>query len=304
MGAPRRVTLRHRLEYAGFRLVESLLRLLPDRAADAFGGALGWLAGSVLRIRRDVVEENLARAFPEMSAPERIALTRATYRHLGREAVATFRSARESAARIRERTVMHGAEPLLEAARSGGGAVVLTGHAGNWEIAGSSLAARGVPLDGVAFRQRNPLFDRALLRNRERLGIRIIPRGRAHREVLRTLREGRVAGFVADQNAGRRGLFVDFFGVPASTARGPAVFALRAGVPLFVGVALRDPSSSRRRYLVHVEEVPIERTGDVETDVRRLTAAHTAALERWVREAPEQYFWVHKRWKTRPPGEA
>jgi len=120
--------------------------------------------------------------------------------------------------------------------------------------------------------------------------------------VLRSLRAGRVAGLVADQDARRRGLFVDFLGTPASTARGPALFALRAGAPLFLGscVALPDQPG---RYRCEVEEIRVDRTGDLDEDVRRLTAAHAAALAERVRRMPEQYFWQHKRWKTRPAHE-
>jgi KDO2-lipid IV(A) lauroyltransferase len=117
------------------------------------------------------------------------------------------------------------------------------------------------------------------------------------------VREGRVAALVADQNARRGGIFVDFFGVPAATFRGPALFAVRTGAPLFVAVALRT-SRHPQRYRVVLQEVTATRSGDPERDVARLTAAHTADLERWVRSAPEQYFWQHKRWKTRPSADA
>jgi len=294
-------TVRDRLEYLGFRLVVGVLRLLPEGFANAIGSALGTFVGSVLRIRRDVVDGNLVRAVPDRASEERARLARASYRHLGREAVATFRLAYESAARVRERTEVEGLEALWAALAEGRPCLVVTGHLGNWEVGGAALAARGVPLDGIALTQRNPLFDRELVRNRARLGMEIIPRGGAGGAVRRSLSAGRVAGFVGDQNAGHRGVFVDFFGVPASTARGAALFAVRRDAALFVGAALRRSPGAPARYDVRIAEVEVHRTGDTEEDVRRATAAHTAALERWVREAPEQYFWVHKRWKTRPP---
>lgn len=297
---------RDRLEYGAFRLLRGLLRALPERWADGLGSALGRFAGSVLRVRRDVVDDNLARAFPDLGAGERVRLAAASYRHLGREAVATFRSY-GSPEDVRSRTRVHGLPALREALERGRGAIAVTGHLGNWEVGGAAVAARGVPVDAVAFRQRNRLFDRELVEGRRRLGLRVIRRGDAPREVLHSLDEGRVPALVGDQDAGRRGVFVEFFGSGASTARGAAVFSLRTGAPLFLGVALRAGSPGRpdvpARYHVHLEEVAFERSGDLEDDVRRLTAAHTAALERWVRRAPEQYFWVHKRWKTRPPAE-
>jgi KDO2-lipid IV(A) lauroyltransferase len=153
----------------------------------------------------------------------------------------------------------------------------------------------------VAVRQRNPLFDRALVSNRERLGMRVVHRGVSGREVLRSLREGRVPVLLADQDAGAGGVFVDFFGHPASTARGPALLALRSGARLFGGacvVSARPPL----RYTVHLQPLTAPRTGSTEEDVRALTQAHADFLAGFIRAAPEQYFWQHKRWKTKPDG--
>jgi KDO2-lipid IV(A) lauroyltransferase len=264
----------------------------------ALGAGLGWLAGAVLRIRRDVVEENLARAFPERDARWRRRIAVESYRHFGREAVVAFRLGRESAERVLARSDVHGLDALLEAA-SGPGAIVATGHLGNWEVAGGAVALRKVPIDAVAVRQRNPLFDDALVGNRRRLGIRVVYRDGAGTEVLRSVRAGRVPVLLADQDGGRSGVFVDFLGSLASTARGPALLALRSGAQLFGGVCLVE-AGPPRRYAVHLCPLAVERTGDLAEDVRRLTRAHSDFLAGFVRQAPEQYFWQHKRWKTRP----
>ena len=298
----RTVTLRHRLEYAGFRAAVALLRALPERAALALGSGLGWLAGGLLGVRRDVVDANLALAFPDRPEAWRRRVAVESYRHLGREAVMTFRLGRAPAETVLARTDVAGLEALRASLAAGRGAVIVTGHLGNWELGGAAVAVRGLEVDAVAFRQANPLFDDDLVRNRARLGMRVVRKGDAPRDALRAVREGRVPGLVADQDARRGGVFVPFLGVPAATARGPAVFALRTGADLFLGVALaRD--GSPRRYDVRLEPVRVERTGDVDEDVLRLTAAHAAVLEARVREAPEQYFWQHRRWRTRPPGE-
>lgn len=296
-GSERPVRLRHRIEYLGFRLVRGVFRALPRGLALALGELLGWVAGSGLRIRRRVVDDNLRHAFPDRPARWRARVARGSYRHLGREAVMTFRgSSREE---LIEVTELVGFDAFRETVDEGRGAVVVTGHLGNWEIGGAAVAARGVPIDAVALVQANPLFDRDLVEARRRLGIRVIKRGDAPREVLRSLSRGRVPALVADQNARAGGVFVDYFGRPASTYRGPALFSLRTGAPLYLAVAL---ATSRRplRYRVVFEEVTIDPSGDTDEDVRRLTAAHVAALERWVRTAPGQYFWQHKRWKRRP----
>jgi KDO2-lipid IV(A) lauroyltransferase len=296
-----RISLSHRIEFLAFRGVLVLLRALPERWALELGATLGWLVGSVARVRRGVTDENLARAFPDRDRSWRDRVARASYRNLGREAVAMFLFAGESAERVLARTPeARGVEGMLEAVRAGRGLILVTGHLGNWEMAGGAAAARGVPLAAVSARQANRLFDDALVRSRERLGVTTIRRGNARREVLGALRAGRVVGIVADQDARERGVFVDFLGTPASTARGPALFALRSGAPVFLGLCVSVPGAPGR-YRCEVEEVTFERSGDLDEDVRRLTAAHAAALAERVRREPEQYFWQHRRWRTPPP---
>ena len=294
-----RPTLRHRLEFAAYRGVAALVGRLPESWALAVGSFLGWLAGGVVGIRRSVVDVNLKRSFPDRDPPWRHGVAVESYRHLGREAVMTLRLARADAGDVVGRTRFEGeAEEMIRRA-SGGGVVCVTGHLGNWEVGGSAVAARGVRVEAVAFRQRNPLFDRELVESRGRLGLGIIPRGHARARVPRALRDGALVALVGDQNAGRSGIFVEFLGRPASTARGPALFSIRTGAPLFAAVCLAEPGRPRR-YVLHCEEIRAEPTGDLDEDVRRLTRAHTDFLARFVHRAPEQYFWQHKRWKTRP----
>lgn len=296
----REIRFQHRVEYAAFRFVRGVLRLFPEWAALGAGEALGWFAGTVLRIRRDVVDENLERAFPDASPRWRSAVARGSYRHLGREAVVVFRLGHRGMDWALGATEVDGIEHLQRGVDEGVGALLVTGHIGSWEMGGAAFSVRGLPIDPVALTQANPLFDRDLTEARESLGLRLIRRGDAGREVIRSLRRNRVPALVADQNARTAPVFVDFFGVPAATFRGPALFALRTGAPLVVGACLRV-SRHPQRYRAVVEEVSIEPSGDLEDDVTRLTEAWTAVLERWVRHAPEQYFWQHKRWKTRPP---
>lgn len=262
------------------------------------GGAAGWLAGSVLRVRRDDVDRHLALAFPDREPAWRRGVAAESYRHLGREGVAMLRMAELDREAVRRRTRMEGMDGIRRAVESGRGAVVVTGHLGNWEIGGAALAARGVPLAAVALRQGNPLFDRDLVRTRERLGLRVVYKKDAPTQVLAALRAGGAVALVGDQNPIRGGVPVDFFGRPANTARGPAVFALRSGAPVFAGAALRRPGRGPR-YDVWIEEVSVERTGDPGADALRLVQAYTDWLEEMVRRAPEQYFWQHRRWKTR-----
>ena len=160
----------------------------------------------------------------------------------------------------------------------------------------ASVAAQGYPIDAIYQPQRNPLFNNSIVEARERLGLRLIARGGASKEALQRLREGRMVGFVADQNAGRTGVFVPFFGRLASTHRGAALLAVRSGAPLFFAAAIREGD----HYHGITEEITDSREGPLDQVVERLTASFTACLERLVRKWPEQYFWHHRRWKTRP----
>lgn len=295
-----RTRLSHRIEYSLLVSVAALVVRLPERVAYGLGTALGWIAGSLLQIRRSVVLENLARAFPRRSDQWRREVADAAYRHFAHEAVSLLRFSHMSAEEIRSRCEVEGLDHLREPIEGGGGAIGLAGHFGNWEVAALSATSRGIPVAALARRQRNPLFDDYAKRVRDDLGIRGIPQSDATRGILRALKEPSVVALLADQNYAGKGIFVDFFGFAASTARGPGVIALRSGVPVVFGDPRRLPGW-KAKYRVRFSPVVFCSTDDVEENVRRITRAYLARLEDVVRESPEQYFWFHKRWKTRPP---
>jgi KDO2-lipid IV(A) lauroyltransferase len=300
--APRRPTPTHYAEYVALRGALALLRRLGIARAGAVGARVGGLGYRPLGIRRGIVERQLAVAFPDLDAAGIERIARAAYAHLGRVAV-------EAAllplyGRDHVLALFEGADnwDVVEQARGGGqGILFVTGHIGNWELGGAYVAARGVPVDAVARHMANPLFDRYLTRTRERIGMRVVHDERAVAQVPRAIRAGRAVAMLTDQETvGLASTWVPFFGRPAKTPRGPAVFALRLAASLVFGCALRQPSG---RYRMSFEAIPVERTGDLDADVDRIVAAYTATLERWVRRAPEQYFWHHRRWKYAPPSE-
>ena len=293
-------TLHHRLEHLLYRAVVGLGRLFAERAARWIGAALGRLAYRPLGIRRRIVETHLRQAFPDRDDRWIRATAAASYAHLGREAMRMLLLSTLWPEDVIVRTRVDGLDEFMAALEKGRGLVLVTGHFGNWEIGGAALAARGVPLDVVAQRQSNPLFDRSIVEARERLGMRVIERRNAPREGLRALRRGRAVAFVADQDARRAGVFVPFFGRLASTHRGPALLALRTGAPIFLGTMVRVDDES---YHVRLEEIDVQRDGETEAAIERLTAAFTHRLELAVRASPAQYFWHHRRWKTRPDQE-
>ena len=296
----RRHSLQDRAEYILARGLEGAIARLPAGAAERVGSAIGAMVRAPLGIRRDTVVQNLRRAFPD-AEPDWIDRTvRETYRHLGREVVSMVRLSRLRPDEVIALTDVPSWDEFQEALAEGKGVLVVTGHYGNWEVAAAAVAARGVPIHAIVKPQRNRLVDTMVQEARARLGIGTISMRKAPRRVPRVLHRGGVVGIVADQDARSRGIWVPFFGIPASTFRGPAQFALRLDAAVFASIARRLPDG---RYRVEGTRIPLVRTGDAEEDERRLMAALAAHLEGEIRKDPGQYFWFHKRWKTAPPKE-
>ncbi len=296
-------TLAHRTQYAALRTLIGTLRMAGWNTATAVGEAVGRLGYSPLGIRRDLVEEALRRCFPEFNEERVRAVARASYGHLGRVTIeATLLSGGPE--EVFERFEPCADWPVVEAALAEGkGICMVTGHFGNWELAGSYVGARltamGSGLDAIVRSQSNPLFERYINRTRERLGMIVVPDAEAVRRTPRSLRAGRAVAFVMDQGViGLASTFVPFFGRLAKTPRGPAVFALRFHAPVVFAAAIRQPSG---KYRLRLERVPVNPTGDREYDVDMIVHDYTATLERFVRATPEQYFWQHRRWKHAPP---
>ena len=294
-------TFAHRAEYVALRGAVAAMERLSFTSAGRFGARLGGLGYSPLGIRRAVVERQLTVSLPERTPAEIERIAKAAYAHLGQTSIETAILPSYSQRQIISLfESVNGWDLVEERLALGKGLIVVTGHLGNWELGGAYLAARGVPIDAVARHMANPLFDRYLTATRERIGMTVVHDGDAVRRVPRSLRTGRAVAFLVDQGAvGLASTYVPFFGRYAKTPRGPAVFALRLGAPVVFGVALRQPSG---RYQLNFEPIEVVDTGDREADVDRIVANYTAMLERWVRKAPEQYLWHHRRWKHQRPG--
>jgi KDO2-lipid IV(A) lauroyltransferase len=291
----------HRAEYYALRGLIAGLDSLSWKAATQLGARVGALGYRPFGVRRDLVEKQIAGAFPDLSTEEVRRIARGSYEHFGRMVVETARLPTLGPGAVHDLFEgVEGWEAIEEARALGRGVIMVAGHLGNWELGGAYIAARGVPVDAVVRRMANPLFDRYLTRTRERFGISVVYDADAVRRTPRALRDNHGVAFLFDQGVkGLASTFVPFFGRPAKTPRGPAVFALRFGVPVVFGVALRQPDG---RYRLSFERIPVADTGARDRDVDDLVARYTATLERWVRKAPEQYFWHHRRWRRQPEG--
>ena len=288
----------HWVEYALLRCVVALLSPFGIRRASNIGARIGALGYWPLGIRRGVVTRHLAACFPELDDADRALLARQSYEHLGRVAMESALMSRlgpESLRALFER--VEGWEVIERGRARGKGLVLVAGHLGNWELSGACLSALGVPLAAVAKRQLNPLADAFVNRTRRRLGMVVVFDDEAVRKLPRLLKDGYGIGLLADQAGLGAATFVPFFGRPARTPRGPAVFALRFGAPLIYVVAARQPNG---RFTLHLEEVDVQSTGNLEADVDATVTRFTAVLEKWVRRYPGQYLWAHRRWKRQP----
>jgi KDO2-lipid IV(A) lauroyltransferase len=291
----------HYLQYYALRGAVAALDLLSIERAAAIGGWIGSLGYRPLGVRRDVVERQVRAAFPEKTPEEVRRIARASYVNLGRtslEAALLSALSREQVLAMFER--VEGADVLARARAKGRGVLLVSGHLGNWELGGAYVAATGVGFEAVARGMENPLFDRYITRTRHDLGMTVIHDSDAVRRVPRAMRDGKMVAMLVDQGAvGLASSWVPFFGRYAKTPRGPAVFALRLGAPVVFATALRQPGG---KYIMYFEEIPVHPTGEREADVDRIVADYTSTLERWIRRAPEQYFWHHRRWKHQRPG--
>ncbi|MFN0277082.1 MAG: lysophospholipid acyltransferase family protein [Pyrinomonadaceae bacterium] len=295
------------LEYAVASGVLGLLRSLPRNAAIWLGIFVGRLAYHSLGKLRRVGLRNLELAFPEKTQTEKTKILKAAFRNLGRvmATVSQFDDLdRESITELIE----YDPDPAFAAAfdrtkTDGRGRIILGGHLGNWELQAFSCPVFLEPISFLARRMDNPRIEDMILRIRTRLGNRQIDKTNSASQILRILRSGGLVGVLADVNSHpKEGVFVPFFGIPACTASGIAMLAIRANAVIVPMFAILD--EERRKYvIVHGEIIEPVNSGDRKQDIVETTALCVAATERVIRKYPEQWIWIHRRWKTRPPGE-
>lgn len=291
------------LEYLAARTVLTGLGLMPRAAAVTTARGLArfaYLFGG--RLRR-TGERNLEMAFPDLSREERSRILRASFQSLGRLLGEFSQLPRATPEALRRFVVCEGLENLEAAQRRGHGVILITGHLGAWELSSFALSAFGYPMSFLVRRMDNPMIEPLVEGTRTRFGNRSIDKRAAARPMLRILREGGTLGLLVDLNTlPHEGVFVDFFGIPASTTASVATLALRtkaAVLPVFV-----PWDKEKRRFILRIEPpLEIEATGDTATDVQKLTSQFTSVIESYIRQFPEQWLWIHKRWNTRPEGE-
>lgn len=281
-------------------MIGDLLARLPRRWLYALTGALAWLAWA-LRIRRRVVMDNLRLAFPEKPAAERRDIARRTYRHLGRMAAEIVLVPRMSPEELERALVFENLGALEEAKARGKGVVACTAHYGNWELLQAGCSLRGIPISSISRHQARTGADSMLKRTRRQAGVEelMVEKGATLKAALRALRQGRVLGYVIDQNVSRRrAVFPTFFGTPAATSPTPAYLAIRNGAAVVFGLAV--PAEDGRYRVIIEGPLEVPDTGDRQRDVLAFMQHLNDRLEHYVRLHPHVWYWLHRRWKTRP----
>jgi KDO2-lipid IV(A) lauroyltransferase len=291
------------LQYVALRAVEMLLQCFPIEDNLKAASLVGDLMYFLDRKHRERALENLRASFPAASDAELRRIARKSCEHLimvGAETLCMPRLMQFN--KYLDYIDISGCIEPFQYVAAGNPAILVTGHFGNWEMMGFSMAAMGFPPTAVARPLDNPYLNDYIMGLRQRTGLKILFKEGMTDEAMADLRRGRPLGLIADQDAGRRGFFVDFFGRKASAYKSIAYLAMEENIPIFVGGVYRVGPGFRYRIEMTDRIMPGDYPKDIDGAVA-ITQRYTTGIEKVVRIAPEQYLWVHRRWKTRPPEE-
>jgi KDO2-lipid IV(A) lauroyltransferase len=288
----------HLLSYILLRLICSILTLLPLGFSYFLARVLGNITYHVIRYRRKVVMDNLRIAFGrEMEEAQLEKIAAESYRQIAMSFIELLIGPKlqKHIQQILEPKDFQLIQRLLQ---QGKGLITISGHLGNWELQGAAAAtAINGPFTVAAVQQSNPYIDRFITQRRNAMGMQVAGSKESMKLLLKALRNKQAIGLVADQNAAEwTAVFVDFFGRTAATHSGPAQLALKYRAPMLIGAAIRTGPG---QFKILSQQVEIKEDDTLES----LTQRHVKILEGFIRQYPEQYFWLHRRWKTRPPGE-
>ena len=289
--------LLYKMIYAAF----TVLGAVPKKTAVAASNMMGRIWFAVDRRHRKVAIHNLTLAFgKEMGAAAIRRMARRNFCNLSMILFEIGWSMRFKKADVNRYFRIYGIENLQSAVKTGNGVLVLTAHIGNWELLIMLAAMIGFPMSAIYRPLDFEPLDRFFITLRSRFGARMHPKARAMRKVLRSLKEKELVGILLDQNTGvQAGVFADFFGKPACTNKGLALLARETQASVIPAFLVREGDGFRAEF---GSMIPLIKTADKAKDIEANTARYNQVLEAFIRRYPEQWFWVHRRWKTRPPG--
>ncbi|MBU0677462.1 MAG: lysophospholipid acyltransferase family protein [Verrucomicrobia bacterium] len=282
-------------------MIKILCRLfsaLPLGGALRLGRGLGWLFGNVFRYHRSDASEALGVAFPEMSAVEKQAILNRMYKGFGMNLAELLRLNSMKAEDLMSRVEGRGLENLVKALEGGKGVIAVTAHIGNYDLLAMACAAFGHPITIISKVIKNEKLNEFWQELRARFGIEILPPKNSYRECRQALKRNRMLGFILDQNMiAKEGIFVDFFGKSACTTPGLAFLAAQAQCPIIPAFMIRKPGGRHEIIMFEAIEPPDNRDAD---EIRRVTQECTKVIEDVIRRYPDQWTWIHRRWRTKP----
>jgi Kdo2-lipid IVA lauroyltransferase/acyltransferase len=290
-------------EYALALLIVRVFGAIPRAAAHPVARSVGWLGFHLCRRQRRAGLRNLQLAFPNLTDDRRERILRGSFQNLARLLVEFTHFPDLHKGNISELVIHDGLENYLEALRRGHGVIFMTAHFGAWELSSFAHALYGYPLKFLVRPIDNPRVEELISRYRTSSGNTPIQRRSAARDVLKALRRNEAVGILFDQNTtSSEGVFAEFFGIPAATTPSIALFALRTGAAVVPGFLVWDRTLGKHRLRL---DPPVEliQTGDLDQDVIQNTKLFNKILESYIRRYPDQWLWIHRRWKTRPQGE-
>lgn len=298
----KRSKIHTKLEYYAMRGIVSAIGIFPLKISMSIGKNIGNAIGSLIPKLKKTGRRNLEIALPDLSVDEKENILRGTFKSLGRHLgfVSHFRKfEREDIHKLVE---VVGKEYFDKAHATGRGILFFTGHFGSWEVFNLLPPAFGYEMNILVRRIDNPLVENFVDKLRTRFGSVTLDKTKSARQMFRVLENGELLGILADLNAQEKeGVFVDFFGIPSSTTISIAKLALKTNAIVLPAFAVWN--EEKKKYVVHLEPpIDYERTENAEEDIKILTQKTTNLVEKYVRQFPEQWLWIHKRWNTRPKG--
>ena len=286
-----------RIEFFFLRCIKGIILLLPLKSVQRFGEFLGTVCYFLVWKRREIALDNLAQAFPDKTLAERKKITMGAFRSYAVSILEFLWFPNLTKESLRKIVTIDHPEVFADCYNRGKGAIALSAHFGNWELNALAVAlAGGYPTSIIVQTQSNTAVDAIINSHRTMFGSKVVPMGISVREIIRALQKSEVVALAADQSGPMEGPYIDFFGRKTAGHQGPAVFALKMGSPMFLSLSRRNPDGT---YLSHMEEIPTRDLvgGATEENILTLTQRHTTILENYIRQFPDQWLWLHRRWK-------
>lgn len=276
-----------------------IVLLLPRKTVLSLGVLLADLLFVLSRREKAKALENLLIAFGrEKSRDDILKICHYCFENLGKGLMEVLQFPRLTSENLDRLVAFEGRQNIDDVLKASRGVIILTAHFGNWELLGASLALSGYKVSFIVRPVRSPRVDVLVNRNRESMGIGCVSRGTSIKDALRCLKRNELLGILADIDTKVDGVFVDFFGRPAFTPRGPVSIALRTGAALVPAFIIRQRDDTHK--VVIEKALELKATGALEEDIRANTARFTKIIESYIRRYPEQWIWIHQRWKTQP----